>query len=89
MANMKKDRHQSAMGPKASIWNVVDVADFFGMSAYTLRRIYNAIERGVRRELRKGELDFSKLPRFRVGGMWRWFADDVREFARKGAVANG
>ena len=72
------------MGEASPIWNAVDVAKYFGLSTYSLRLLCN----GKRQGKRSHELDFSKLPRFRVGAQWRWFASDVREFARK-AVANG
>lgn len=68
------------MGEKSTIWTINDVADFFGVSAYSVRRW---CRQGYK--TRPGARDFRKLERFMVGGVWRWFKSDVVAFAAGGA----
>jgi len=63
------------MGQKSQIWTINDLSDYLGVSVWTIMRGY---KQGA---VREGELDFTKLYRCRVGGMWRWFSEEVRSWA--------
>lgn len=71
-----KSKSVVKMGPRSPIWTINDLSEYLGVSVWTIMRGYKNSAR------RNGELDFTKLYRCRVGGMWRWFSEEVRSWAR-------
>lgn len=74
-------RGRIKMGAGSEVWSIGDVADYFGVSVRSIRGYY-----AKGRRVRPCGRDFSRLPRYRIGGDWRWFQDEVRRFARTGSV---
>ena len=70
-------RRVTRMGEKSPIWTIHDLAAFCGVSAASICRYYQS---GYK--VRSSGLDFRKLPRYKLGGMWRWMADDVKSWIR-------
>ena len=64
------------------VWGIRDVAEFFRLSVDTVRRMYNQ-----RYKVRPGAVDLRQLRRDMVGGVWRWYRDEVVAFAAQGRAA--
>jgi len=65
------------MGLKSPIWTINDLAEFIGASVASIRRYYTP---GY--QAKAGARDFKNLPRYYIGGMWRWDRDEVLAFIK-------